>query len=471
MVAYTDAAGKYNPDAARNGNEDSFYVDDDLGDEVPNHCTKDAVRTLSDCGLLMVVADGMGGMNAGEVASQIAIETVEEYFSPGKIVPDMAATHEKRKEYLESVIVEADKRIKVDARRNPEHDGMGSTIILAWMMGQEISVSWCGDSRAYRFNPQTGIEPLSEDHSYVQDLVREGKITYEATFGHPNGNIVTRSLGDPGKTAEPESRCFKVYNHDIIFLCSDGLSGVLRDKKTKKQNGEYYPGENMEDIIRANCATLEECREALWAAAERADWYDNVTLVMCEVMDGAAESDPGMRQVIESDSQEDSIKKSFWIRTVHIKTNRMKLTVGLLVLLLLLIGSGFGFYRYGKGKNDFSRDVHDTLPSDTADGLGGGDFPPDTILGVPVAKPKDTKVPRRGLSETSAKQDSLKSVDNKTNEEGKEVNNLTPIPTEKERDGVQERKALDDTASIYVGVSNEPVLEREQNAPQKMEEK
>ena len=84
IVAYSDAAGKFNPAAPLNGNEDNFYFDDDLSDDAPIRCQADTELPLSDCGCLMAVADGMGGMNAGEVASAIAVETVKDAFAPGK---------------------------------------------------------------------------------------------------------------------------------------------------------------------------------------------------------------------------------------------------------------------------------------------------------------------------------------------------------------------------------------------------
>lgn len=292
MVAYTDAAGKYTPDAPRSGNEDNFFVDDDLSDNIPSHCVPDEYTTLSECGMLMVVADGMGGMNAGEVASQIAVDTVAEFFAPSKITPEMANSHEKRKKYMERVIVEADSRIKENGKRDEAHSGMGSTIIMAWIVGNELTLSWCGDSRAYRFNPAIGIELLSKDHSYVQSLVDQGVITYEDTFDHPQGNIVIRSLGDTSKKAQPETRFFNIYDGDIILLCSDGLSGVLRDKKTYDSDGQLIEGDTLEDIIREHGQSLKECREVLWKAAEQADWYDNVTVVLCEIKSGAGAYQP-----------------------------------------------------------------------------------------------------------------------------------------------------------------------------------
>lgn len=300
MVAYTDPAGKFSKNAPRNGNEDNFYVDDNLSDDQPNHYEQDKEKTLAECGLIMVVADGMGGMNAGEVASEIAVNTVQDFFAPGKVTAKIAESHHSRKEYMEHVIEEADKRIKADSKHNPEHQGMGSTIIMAWLVEDELTLSWCGDSRAYRYNPAFGIELLSKDHSYVQELVDKGIIRYEDTFDHPQGNIVTRSLGDVSTKARPESRAFQVYTNDIILLCSDGLSGVLRDRKTYDTDGELIEGDNLEDIIGANLGSLVSCREALWKAAEKADWYDNVTAVLCEIRSGAKM--PEKKDVIKKDT-------------------------------------------------------------------------------------------------------------------------------------------------------------------------
>lgn len=348
MVAWTDAAGKYDPNAPLNGNEDNYYADDDLSDESPSHIVMNQDLILSDCGMIMAVADGMGGMNAGEVASQIAHDTVAEYFSPRNITPQLAKTHESRSSYMEKLIREADSRIKSDASHNSEHKGMGSTLILAWLVGNELSVTWIGDSRAYRYNPRTGIEPLSKDHSYVQELVDKGIITYEQTFEHPQGNIITRSLGDESQKPRPESKLYRVHDGDIILLCSDGLSGVLRDCKTYDSDGVPYPGENIEDIIREHSSSLKECREALWAAAERADWYDNVTAILCEIRSGAGEYMP-----IEGNKSPDDIsrvKKSDLSRTfdgVIIKISRSRI-IAVSVLLVAIIGLALGYIWYDK---------------------------------------------------------------------------------------------------------------------------
>ena len=375
MAAWTDAAGKYDPGAPQDGNEDNYYIDDNLSDDTPSHMVADEDIVLSDCGMLMAVADRMGGMNAGEVASQIAHDTVAEYFAPGRITPRLAETHEKRSRYMEQVVREADCRIKKDSRHNDEHANMGSTLIMAWLVGNELSLTWIGDSRAYRFNPRTGIEPLSKDHSYVQELVNKGIITYEQTFEHPQGNVVTRSLGDRSQKACPESRLYKVSNGDIILLCSDGLSGVLRDRKSYDENGELFQGENLEDIIRIHSSSMRECREALWAAAERAEWYDNVTAILCQIRSGAGEYvTPANDGRLPRPKMENSIGKTFDGITIKIPRKRFLL---FLVLFLIVAGAGvIGFLSYNSMGMPTASDsltvATDTMPKAVdKDAMGG----------------------------------------------------------------------------------------------------
>lgn len=351
MAAWTDAAGKYDSNAPLEGNEDNYYIDDDLGDNTPSHWVADEDIVLSDYGMLMAVADGMGGMNAGEVASQIAHDTVAEFFAPGKITTQLAATHESRSRYMEDIVRETDRRIKADAHSNGGHKGMGSTLIMAWIVNGELTLTWIGDSRAYRFNPATGIELLSRDHSYVQELADKGIITYEQTFEHPQGNIVTRSLGDTSQKAKPESRLFKVYDNDIFLLCSDGLSGVLRDKKTYDENGQLYPGDNIEDVIANHQTSLRECREALWKAAENADWYDNVTAILCKISSGAGDS-VAHGQTKENhnslNTQENPLNKTFDGFTIRV--SRKKLVFFCIVCFSLFCGVLAGLFINGKTK-------------------------------------------------------------------------------------------------------------------------
>lgn len=273
LTAYTDPAGKWNNDAPNKGNEDNLFVDADLGNAMQGEFEADKVVALSEKGMLMVVADGMGGMNAGEVASKIAIDTVERCFASENISKVEIKTAKAREAFMEKVVEEADTAIKTFAKKNKECEGMGSTLILAWLCHGQLSVTWCGDSRAYLFRGPSGLRQVSKDHSYVQEQVDAGILTPDQAFDSPYGNIITRSLGDPEKKAVADSLTFPVYKGDILMLCSDGLSGVLRDRE-------------MSEIMAQNRSSMRACREALWQAAENADWYDNVTAILCEITEG-----------------------------------------------------------------------------------------------------------------------------------------------------------------------------------------
>lgn len=284
IAARTEAAGKYDPNTPREGNEDSFAIIPNVGD-VEMSVSFDTITSMPEKGVLLVVADGMGGHNAGEVASQIAVNTVKEMFSAG-IVDEMEfSTKTARTKYLEKIVKQANQNIRSDAEANPDRKGMGSTIIMGWIVGNELTVTWCGDSRAYLFRPGEGLELLSEDHSLVQDMVRKKQLTYEETFFHPQGNVITRCLGGGGKgIAEPESRQFLLEPGDIVMLCSDGLSGVLFDDGRLRPNGEPYSDENIQDVMSRRGESLKDTLTCLFDAARRCDWYDNVTAVLFEYM-------------------------------------------------------------------------------------------------------------------------------------------------------------------------------------------
>ena len=288
LDSYTDAAGKYKAAAPRQGNEDSclLLVSAEGGagyTAYANGGAPEALAVPGAGGTVMVVADGMGGMNAGEVASAIAIDVAAKAFDT-KVSASAAGDAAARGRFLEDVIRRADAAVKADGSHDGEHAGMGSTMIMAWLVGNGLTVTWIGDSRAYLYRPGQGITPLSRDHSYVQELANQGVLTYEETFGHPQGNIVTRSLGDPSQAARPETAQYTVGDGDMVLLCSDGLSGVLRDRHA--DGGQ--PGEaTLEDVMAADSGDAAACRQALAEAARGADWYDNVTIMLCRVVAGA----------------------------------------------------------------------------------------------------------------------------------------------------------------------------------------
>lgn len=260
--------------AGRTQNQDNYLVcpnlsqiNDSFNDIIG--CDKDVV--LSDKGALLVVADGMGGMNAGEVASELVIKHIKESFSniPTAILGDET----QMLSFIKNSIINADQHIKDYANEHREADGMGSTIVLVWFWGTKAYCGWCGDSRIYRYNPNNELVRLSHDHSYVQELVDSGKICLEDAFDHPDGNIVTRALGDNGEKANPELRAYDICERDVFLLCSDGLCGLLQDNQ-------------IQDIISLNCSSTKDALNALWKAGDSAGWSDNATIELLNIIEG-----------------------------------------------------------------------------------------------------------------------------------------------------------------------------------------
>ena len=262
----------------RTNNEDNLQVSANL-DESPMKWVNNQEYSLGNKGALMVVADGMGGMNAGEVASEIAINTVREMFSPEHITDEIVKNRYTIEKFMKGIIVEADKRIKEFGKENPESQGMGTTIVIAWLFDSNLYVSWCGDSRAYIYNENTGLFQISKDHSYVQELVDRGKLSKEEAFDFPDSNIVTRSLTDSNTKAvsdcllKPQPLC----NGDIILLCSDGLNGMIRDNE-------------IESIISQHQDNMTECVDSLIQAALDAAGADNCTVALCQIVSGGEQS-------------------------------------------------------------------------------------------------------------------------------------------------------------------------------------
>ena len=316
MAARCEAAGRPN-------NEDNYQLDDNLSDNSWGF-TADAEVSLGEKGALLVVCDGMGGMNAGEVASDIAVKTIKEWFTTDKLTDTAVANPCK---YITSAIVAADAAIKAHSKTNPDTEGMGSTIVLAWLLGQKVYVGWCGDSRCYRFNPALGLERLSHDHSYVQELVDAGKLTEELAFDHPNNNIITRSLGDPRGAAQPDCKEFDLYNQDIILLCSDGLCGTLRDNE-------------IAELIKQHQTSMQECRDALWDADEAAGWTDNTTIALAQIISGGKDATTANKTATASTDISTSKAK------LIAANKRLKLILSGVVFIILLCAIVATAYKY-----------------------------------------------------------------------------------------------------------------------------
>ena len=257
----------------RSNNEDNFIVCPNL-DQPDNWfvpAKADEVLSLGKNGCVMIVADGMGGMNAGEVASEMAVNSLKKSFSSVKDFSKIADCSNHIEAFLKKSIVEADTEIKKRVKADSSTSGMGTTIVMAWVVEDVAHIAWCGDSRAYLFNRNSGLSRLSKDHSYVQELVDAGKLDPELAFDHPNSNIITRSLGDSPIKVQPDYVCKQLSAGDYIILCTDGLCGLCRD-------------EEILDVLMQEHDSIESYRNLLFNAAFDAGGYDNVTIAMMECM-------------------------------------------------------------------------------------------------------------------------------------------------------------------------------------------
>lgn len=278
-------AGNTNVGCVRKNNEDNFCVSADLqaGQFANASCPWGAeqVVNLGDKGVLLVVADGMGGTNAGEVASERAVTKAAQFFAPERITPEVTSSTGSILAFMEQAIVACDKEVKGWGDTHPESKGMGTTMVMGWILDGKLYVAWCGDSRAYVYRPgENKIYQVSKDHSYVQLLVDKAMLTREETFDHPQGNIITRSLSHGQPAARPESlpEPYTLCDGDIVLLCSDGLCGMLHD-------------EEMADVISNSSDDAEQIVANLIDAARQAGGSDNITAVLCKVENGGKGTD------------------------------------------------------------------------------------------------------------------------------------------------------------------------------------
>jgi protein phosphatase len=214
---------------------------------------------------VFVVADGMGGAQAGEVASRIAVEA----FAHG--LPDSGTPEER----LASRVVEANQQIHQVSITEREHAGMGTTLTAAFLVGSELAIAHVGDSRAYLFRDGV-LKRLTRDHSLVDELVRRGKLTEEQAAEHPQRSIITRALG-PEPSVDVDTWTYPVRGADVLLLCSDGLTSMV-------------PEERVQEILAAN-DDLDKAGQALIDEANAAGGRDNITVVLFRLEDADGSGD------------------------------------------------------------------------------------------------------------------------------------------------------------------------------------
>ncbi len=233
----------------RTQNEDSHAV------WVPEDESQRARR-----GVLLVVADGMGGYRAGEVASRLAVETVLGVYR--------AADGDDVAGVLRHALEEANRVVHGESLANPDKGGMGTTCTALVVRGTEAWVAHVGDSRAYLVRGK-GIEQITHDHSLVAQFVRDGQLTPEEARTDPRRNVVTRSLGvGPTVEVDAESVPYALRPGDTFLLCTDGLHGQARDE-------ELAESASGRDLERA-------CKDLIALARERGG-PDNITVMLARV--------------------------------------------------------------------------------------------------------------------------------------------------------------------------------------------
>lgn len=262
------AAGT-NVGLVRQNNEDNFVVCPDLTASDWRIPQVSKYEDLGEYGALLVVADGMGGANAGEVASAIAVETIQEAFSQEQL-REVVKDDKAVQEFMKEVVKAADLRIFKKSKEDSSTRGMGTTVVMAWILGIRAYVCWCGDSRCYMLNKHKGLIRLSKDHSYVQELIDRGELDPELAMSHPYSNVITRCLGDVENRAVPDTRIFQLHNGDTILLCSDGLSGLCTDVQIL-------------DLLIKFRDDIEKCKDELISAALNEGGHDNVTVALCNI--------------------------------------------------------------------------------------------------------------------------------------------------------------------------------------------
>jgi protein phosphatase len=208
---------------------------------------------------LFIVADGLGGHNAGDYASRFCVEYFINWIKESSLTSPIAM--------IESAIRETNKALRAKALEQSELEGMGTTFVVATIYENEMYVANIGDSRLYVISE--GIRQITEDHSLVEVMVRTGELDRDEARRHPNKNIITRALGT-SNDVEPDFFEVSLSDGDIILMCSDGLTDMLEDGTIEK-------------IVRENADDPETAAETLVKKANENGGRDNIAVVIVKV--------------------------------------------------------------------------------------------------------------------------------------------------------------------------------------------
>jgi len=253
MSLSVQVAGRSDVGCVRTNNEDNFGYDAEHG--------------------VYVVCDGMGGQAAGEVASELAVETVLDYFrrysgagsypQVGEKFDDISANANA----LASAVQAAGLRVLQEALEHPGRQGMGTTMVALFVREGKASIAHVGDSRAYLLRDGE-IRLLTADHSLVMEQVRRGLMTLEEAERSSMQNIITRALGSEDG-GEPDVQDVPVATGDIFLLATDGLTKLVKEQELRE--------------ITSSASSLEKACDALIAAARAAGGDDNITCLLVRI--------------------------------------------------------------------------------------------------------------------------------------------------------------------------------------------
>lgn len=250
-----------------------YTVESDIGKRRSvNEDRATVISRSNDTIHLAVVADGMGGHNAGDVASTLAVQGFQEHFEA--VASSAFTTKENRRDWLFETVVELNRYIYQYSLENENCKGMGTTLIAAIIVGNEASICHVGDSRAYNVKQDT-IEMITRDHSYVNVLVDSGEISEEEAEIHPKKNFIIKSLGTE-ETIEPDFYDCTFAPNDYLLICSDGLSNKINK-------------DELHSIITSPQSMDDKGNKLVQLANERGG-EDNITLIITQPLgDGGAE--------------------------------------------------------------------------------------------------------------------------------------------------------------------------------------
>lgn len=383
--------------ASREINEDSMTVFDS-----PN-------------GQVLVVCDGMGGQAAGDVASQLAVNIIENILTDN--------TFDTPEEAIRRSVIAANQGVLNKTAQNPELEGMGATCVMLIIKDGRVHCGWVGDSRIYYIANHT-IRQISHDQSYVQQLIDSGQITKDEAANHPQKSEITNCIGLQGMTA-PETVAVPIVPEpgSTFLLCSDGLSGMVDERQ-------------IERTISNTNMSLQQKADKLIAMANEAGGLDNITVELVQF--GTSEVAGATSGTLFETPKDVNLSQK--------KSHKLLYSIiCILILAALCIGGGY-YYMSQKQKEEAKKVKVDkkgntTSPSGTGSKFDNHSTPP--VAPIPPAQEAPTNKstsPVNSLKQNAKKGNGVeKAIDNASKKNNQKPNVLQEKPKESDAPKVDEQ--------------------------------